>query len=44
MKLITAAHRQQLTRNGQATAAANLEDRSIDRGTLASRALRATRR
>jgi len=30
MKLITAAHRQQLIRNGQATAAATLEDRSIE--------------
>jgi hypothetical protein len=30
MKLITAAQRQQLIRNGQATAAATLEDRSID--------------
>lgn len=30
MKLITVAHRQQLIRNGHATAAATLQDRSID--------------
>jgi hypothetical protein len=30
MKLITSAQRQQLIRNGQATAAATLQDRSID--------------